>query len=107
LSNVLHRENIAGKTHINHFRFNDNKVYSEDELDHIMTHVIGVDANSLYPSVRASIKSEWNKYTDNIMNMPGRFLRRVLDYGEMERIVHAKSNKEVFFCFCARSFSSL
>jgi hypothetical protein len=93
----MHRENVAGITHINHFKFQENKVYSKDEPDFIMTNVIGVDANSLYPSVGASIKSKWNNYTDNTMYMLGRFLRREINYEDMERIVKAKSDKEVFF----------
>jgi hypothetical protein len=30
LSNVMHRENVARRTHINHFKFQENKVYSKE-----------------------------------------------------------------------------
>jgi hypothetical protein len=66
LSNVMHRHNVAGETHINHFRFEDGKVISYDET-FIMTHVTSQDFNGLYPSVRASIKNPNCPYTDNVM----------------------------------------
>ena len=47
LSNVQHRVNIKGKTHINHFKYENNKVISYD-TPHVMTHFCGVDFNSLY-----------------------------------------------------------
>jgi hypothetical protein len=57
LSNVLHRINISGETKINKFKFDmeNNKVISYD-TENIMTHVQGIDFNSLYPSGSASIK---------------------------------------------------
>jgi hypothetical protein len=89
LSNVMHRKNIAGETHINHFGYANNKVISFDQKD-VMTHVIGVDFNSLYPSVGASIHSELNPYTYGFMYMPGRFLGRVVEQKRMMEIVNER-----------------
>jgi hypothetical protein len=43
-----------------------------DNNEHVMTHVVGVDFNSLYPSSFSSITNENNPYTDHKMYMPGR-----------------------------------
>ncbi len=78
LSNVQHRYNIKGETHINKFRYDaiNNKVLSYD-TPNIMTHVVGVDFNSLYPSSFSSTKHDFNKYHGGIMYMPGSFVRRI------------------------------
>jgi hypothetical protein len=81
MSNVMHRNNTAGKTKINHFRIEEytdpmvNKqtlyrVVSRD-TDHVMTHVIGVDFNSLYPFSMGSIPRPWIRYHGGLMYMPG------------------------------------
>jgi hypothetical protein len=77
LSNVGHRWNIAGETHINYLKYEEGKVTSYD-TSHVMTHVIGVDFNSLYPSVGASILSDLHPYHNGKMCMPGRFLYRYI-----------------------------
>jgi hypothetical protein len=90
LSNVLHRKNIAGETHINHFKYEGGKVYSYDEPE-IMTHFTGFDCNSLYPSVGASVKSDQFDYTGGVMHMPGRFMGRVLEPEKMRTVVEKRS----------------
>jgi hypothetical protein len=70
LSNVWHRRNIAGETKINHLYYEKNKVVSRDS-ENIMTHVIGTDFNSLYPSAYGSIRTPWNPYDNGVMYMPG------------------------------------
>ncbi|KAA6356564.1 MAG: hypothetical protein EZS28_047909, partial [Streblomastix strix] len=42
LANVIHRYNIKGETHINKMKLEEGKVLSYD-LDHILTHITGVD----------------------------------------------------------------
>jgi hypothetical protein len=103
LSNVMHRYNIAGETHINTFKYENNKVISYDQPQ-IMTKVSSKDFNGLYPSVSASIKNVNCPYTDNIMHMPGRFQRKVLDSNEMERLVKLRSSKYYFFVTIKASF---
>ena len=78
LSNVQHRYNIKGETHINKFRYDavNNKVISYD-TQNIMTHVVGVDFNSLYPSSFSSTKHDFNKYHGGVMYMPGSFRYRI------------------------------
>ena len=75
LSNVMHRVNIKGETHINHFRYSrtTKTVISEDN-EHVMTHVCGTDFNSLYPSSFSSIVNPNIAYTGGRMYMPGRLL---------------------------------
>jgi hypothetical protein len=92
LSNVWHRKNIGGKTKINKVyveetesmsRINEPmnntdgedkqtsfRVISKDNANE-MTHVIGVDFNSLYPFSMGSIRVPWNPYDNGIMYMPG------------------------------------
>ncbi|KAA6356573.1 MAG: hypothetical protein EZS28_047900, partial [Streblomastix strix] len=70
LANVIHRYNIKGETHINKMKLEKNKVISYD-LDHIMTHITGVDKNSLYPSMFSGLKHDFIKYTGNQIYMPG------------------------------------
>jgi hypothetical protein len=109
LSNVMHRINIAGETKINRFAYDiENKKVKSFDTENEMTHVLGIDFNSLYPSVMAAIKNELIKYTDNIMHIPGRFNRRICIYEnddndeikkikseEMKKIIYDK--KELFF----------
>ncbi|KAH7827996.1 uncharacterized protein MONOS_11778 [Monocercomonoides exilis] len=60
LSNVMHRINIAGESHISHFHHADNTIISKN-TPNIMTHIMGVDFNSLYPSAYSSIKNCFGK----------------------------------------------
>jgi hypothetical protein len=97
LSNVFHRYNVAGETFINKLYYLDNKIISKD-TPNIMTHICGVDFNSLYPSVYSSIKSNLIEYTGGVMYMPGRvlnyyssktnqkFLRRLIEKGRFDPV---------------------
>jgi hypothetical protein len=94
LTNVMHRVNIAGETHISKFRYKERKVISE-LTEYVLTHILGIDFNSLYPSVMASIKSLLIRYTDGILYMPGRFKERILDPVRMKELVEGRS--QLFF----------
>ncbi|KAI5487954.1 hypothetical protein TVAGG3_0961710 [Trichomonas vaginalis G3] len=51
LSNVQHRVNLKGITRINKLSYNpETKTVSNEDTSNIMTHFVGVDFNSLYPS---------------------------------------------------------
>ncbi len=96
LSNVQHRVNIKGKTRINKLKYNisDHLVYDED-TEHIVTHCLGLDFNSLYPSLFAAIEHDFvkllgTKFGDSVdssstrgngedskMWMPGRILKTI------------------------------
>jgi hypothetical protein len=69
LANVMHRINIAGQTKINHFEIKDQKVVSKDS-ENVMTHVMGVDFNSLYPFSMGSVRRPWIQYDNGKMYMP-------------------------------------
>ncbi len=90
LSNVMHRKNIKNETHINKIIYKNGKVYSKDN-ENVMTHVVGVDFNSLYPSASSSEPHPFNKYHDHIMYMPGRLLNRYVVYDE-----NGNKNEKVF-----------
>jgi hypothetical protein len=73
LSNVQHRINIAGENKINKlFYDHETNTVSNKDTDNIMTHYIGMDFNSLYPSAFSSVKHEFINYTNNKMYMPGK-----------------------------------
>ncbi|KAI5512099.1 DNA/RNA polymerases family [Trichomonas vaginalis G3] len=73
LSNVQHRVNLKGITHINKLAYNpETKTVSNEDTTNIMTHFVGVDFNSLYPSSFSSNPHDFIQYTDHKMYMPGR-----------------------------------
>ncbi|KAA6329301.1 MAG: hypothetical protein EZS28_053622, partial [Streblomastix strix] len=73
LSQVFHQYNIKGLTHINKLKYNpeENNVTAYD-LDHIITHILDLDFNSLYPSAFCGIYNKNNPYTGGKMYMAGR-----------------------------------
>ncbi|KAA6399733.1 MAG: hypothetical protein EZS28_004739 [Streblomastix strix] len=73
LAAVLHRENIAGQTHINELTYDEqsNKVISQDN-ENGTTQIFALDGNSLYPSSYSSVKNENIPYADHRMYMAGR-----------------------------------
>ena len=73
LSNVHHRMNIAGKNTITKLQYKNNEVHIIN-TENIITHCVGVDCNSMYPSSYGSIPHEFCKYTDNVMYMPGKVI---------------------------------
>jgi hypothetical protein len=90
LSFVMHRMNLKGITRINHFELRSvlrsqsgpfkiiGKALHSVDTDHLMTHVIGVDFNSLYPSAFSSNHNSNNPYTDGKMYMAGRILKTII-----------------------------
>ena len=70
MSNVLHRLNIKGETPINHLRYNGTEIESIDST-YKVTHITGIDFNSLYPSVYSSVEHPFIPYTNGKMYMPG------------------------------------
>ena len=73
LSNVFNRVNIAGETKINKLVYNARiKNIEVRQTDNVMTHAVGFDFNSLYPSSFSSNPHKFIPYTDNKMLMPGK-----------------------------------
>ncbi|KAA6361490.1 MAG: hypothetical protein EZS28_042983, partial [Streblomastix strix] len=72
LSQVFHQYNIKGLTHINKLKYNleENNVTAYD-LDYIITHILDLDFNSLYPSAFCGIYNKNNPYTGGKMYMAG------------------------------------
>ncbi|KAA6390084.1 MAG: hypothetical protein EZS28_014390 [Streblomastix strix] len=82
LANVIHRYNIKDETNINKMKL-ENTLQSANvmstqvisyDLDNIMTHITGVDFNSLYPAVFSGLKHDFIKYTGHQIYMPVRCL---------------------------------
>ncbi|KAA6356345.1 MAG: hypothetical protein EZS28_048128, partial [Streblomastix strix] len=72
LSNVMHRVNRSGIDFIKRLWYDkDNKKVTVLTTDHRITHVVGVDFNSLYPSVMSSEQHKFIKYTGGKMYMCG------------------------------------
>jgi hypothetical protein len=91
LNFVAHRYNFADETPINRKYFDEvlNKAVSKDTAN-IMTHVTGVDFNSLYPSSYSSIKSNKIPYTNGRLLMPGDFKEYILDKQKMKNIIRMR-----------------
>lgn len=78
LSNVQHRVNLKGITRINKLKYDSEKnEVSNSMTDNIMTHFVGVDFNSLYPSCFSSNTNPFIKYTGGRMFMPGRLTKTI------------------------------
>jgi hypothetical protein len=92
LSNVYHRYNIRNKTKINKLYFDNNnkKVFSKN-TDHLMTHVTGVDFNSLYPSSYSSIYNDMIDYTGHRMLMPGDVKEYIKEKQRIFKIIEEKN----------------
>ncbi|KAA6387654.1 MAG: hypothetical protein EZS28_016818 [Streblomastix strix] len=72
LSNVMHRVNRSGIDFIKRIQYDKvNKKVTVLTTDHRITHVVGVDFNSLYPSVMSSEPHQFIKYTNVKMYMSG------------------------------------
>jgi hypothetical protein len=70
LSNVWRRFNIVGVIPISYLTYDyiNKKVYSTN-TENVVTHITGVDFNTLYPSAYSSIPNEKIVYTGNKMLM--------------------------------------
>jgi hypothetical protein len=71
LSNVHNRINIKGVSTIKNLIVNDKGEVEIIDRNYVITHIIGIDFNSLYPSSFSGLKHPFNKYTNNILYMPG------------------------------------
>jgi hypothetical protein len=79
---LSNRKNIKGVDTIKNLEFADNKVHIID-TNNIITHIIGIDFNSLYPSSYSSLPHPFNPYTDGIMYMPGPLKSKITDQNEV------------------------
>jgi hypothetical protein len=74
-------------------------VYENDKVNtidtnNIITHIIGIDFISLYPSSYSSKHHPFNPYTDGIMNMPGPLKKVIKNKEEARKIIEER--KEIF-----------
>jgi hypothetical protein len=92
LSNVHNRKNIRVDT-IKNLEYFDDKLHIID-TNNIITHIIGIDFNSLYLSSYSSLHHPFNPYTNGIMYMFGPIKSKITDQNEALRII--KERKEIF-----------
>ena len=100
LSNVQHRINMKGLTKINKLKYDEKtNSISNYDTDNIMTHFVGVDFNSLYPSCFSSNKHPFIKYTGGRMYMPGRLCKTINCYNKVfkDRALKIINNKTDLF----------
>jgi hypothetical protein len=71
----------------------DNKVKIID-TQNVITRIIGIDFNSLYPSSYSSKYHPFNPYTNGIMYMPGRVKQVVKNQEEALKIINERN--EIF-----------
>ncbi|KAA6398173.1 MAG: hypothetical protein EZS28_006296 [Streblomastix strix] len=65
LSNVYNQCNLKGIAHINKLRYNHvTKTITSYDTEYIVTHILDLDFNSLYPSVFSGIFNKNNPYTN-------------------------------------------
>jgi hypothetical protein len=74
-------------------------VYENDKVNiidtnNIITHIIGIDFNSLYPSSYNSKHHPFNPYTDRIMYMPGPLKKVIKNEEEARKIIEERN--EIF-----------
>ncbi|KAA6387680.1 MAG: hypothetical protein EZS28_016796 [Streblomastix strix] len=80
LSNVMHRVNRSGIDFIKRIQFDkDNKKVSVLTTDHRITHVVGVDFNSLYPNVMSSEPHQFIRNTNCKMYMCGSQTGKIIE----------------------------
>ncbi|KAA6362242.1 MAG: hypothetical protein EZS28_042231, partial [Streblomastix strix] len=78
LSQVFHQYNIKGLTHINKLKQNpEQNIVTAYDLDYIITHILDLDFNSLYPSAFCGIYNKNNPYTGGKMYMAGRVTKHI------------------------------
>ncbi|KAA6382352.1 MAG: hypothetical protein EZS28_022121 [Streblomastix strix] len=72
LSNVYHKCNLKGVTHTNKLRYNHvTKTITSYDNQYVVTHILDLDFNSLYPSVFSGIFNKNNPYTNNRIYQAG------------------------------------
>jgi hypothetical protein len=71
LSNVHNRVNIKNVSTIKYLLVNDKNEVEIVDTGYKITHIIGIDFNSLYPSSFSGLRHPFNKYTNHTLYMPG------------------------------------
>jgi hypothetical protein len=93
LSNVHNRKNLKGTDTIKNLVYMDDKVNIIDTKN-IITHIIGIDFNSLYQSSYSSKPHPFNPYTDGIIYTLGRVKQVIKNEEEARKIIEER--KEIF-----------
>jgi hypothetical protein len=72
---VGHRFNVAGENYINKLSYEDWQVISK-YTQNIITHNLGMDWSSLYPSSCCGNKLDENPFTGSRLYMPGKLTKK-------------------------------
>ncbi|KAA6365005.1 MAG: hypothetical protein EZS28_039468 [Streblomastix strix] len=87
LSNVMHRVSRSGIDFIKRLWYDkDNKKVTVLTTDHRITHVVGVDFNSLYPNVMSSELRKFIKYIGGKMYMSGSLTGKIEGNSEHSKL---------------------
>jgi hypothetical protein len=96
----MHRYDIKGETKITKIGIRNNKLICIESCKDPITHCVGVDFNSLYPSAFSSVENPNNPYTDGRMYMPSG-IKSHLQIGGLENGMkfanHIISSKQELF----------
>jgi hypothetical protein len=92
LSNAHNRKNIAGVDTINRLKIRDDGTIYLNKTTNKITHIIGVDFNSLYPTAFSSAKLS---YMDKPIPLPAAFQYTIADTEKIRAMIDSRS--ECFF----------
>jgi hypothetical protein len=87
LSNVHSRKNIKGIDTIKTLEYTDDKV-NIINTNNLLTHIIGINFNSLYLSSYSSLSHPFNPYTGGIMYMPGPLKKVIKNEEKALRVIN-------------------
>ena len=108
LSNVMHRRNVKGETKINKFFWNpEKKCYEDRDTENIVTHVCGIDFNSLYPSCYSSAPHDFIKmmgYKEGKFFMPGSVMGEIEDKEKIMRIIKCGKNTKYLYVVSVKGY---
>jgi hypothetical protein len=91
LSIVHNRKNIAGVDTINRLKLTPKGKIYLNKTKNIITHIIGVDFNSLYPTAFSSVKLS---YLDKPIPLPAAFQYTIFDKQKIMKYVEARASEK-------------
>ncbi|KAA6402031.1 MAG: hypothetical protein EZS28_002443 [Streblomastix strix] len=96
LSQVFHQYNFKVLTHINKLRYNpEDKNLTAYDQDYIITHILDLDFNSLYPCAFCGIYNKNNPYNGYKMYMPGRVTMHIKIREANDQVYRETKRKEM------------
>jgi hypothetical protein len=94
LSIVHNRRNIAGEDKMNRLKINPAGGVYLHKTENGISHVIGVDFNSLYPTAFSSTKLD---YLDKPIKLPAYYRNTITNKDQIRKFISKRSDELVFF----------